>query len=88
MTMLAEWKSKPKNEFLYLLSEQGDKTKTQEPEEYYVAKNITKGSVVVYNAETDRVSTKSIYINNKGRFYIKGGAGYGETKMFYLDEFK
>ena len=88
MTMLAEWKLKPKNGYFYILEEQGDKTKIREQNWQYKAKNVTYGMLVVYNAETDRVSTKSIYINNKGRFYIKGGAGYGETKMFYLDEFK
>ena len=86
--MLEEWKSKPKNGYFYLLDEQGDKTKMQEPEECYVAKNVTYGMLVVYNVETDRVSTKSIYVNKHGRFYIKGGAGYGDKKTFWLDEFK
>lgn len=88
MTMLKEWESKPKNGYLYLLDEQGDKTKLQTPEEYYTASNITYGQVVVYNEETDRVSTKSIYIHKNGRFYILGGARWNEKKMFYLDEFK
>jgi hypothetical protein len=88
MTMLEEWKSKPKNGYFYLLEEQGDKTKIREQNWQYKAKNVTCGMLVVYNAETDRVSTKSIYINSKGRFYVKGGAGHGEKKMFFLDEFK
>ena len=70
------------------MSEQGDKTKLQTPEEYYTASNITYGQVVVYNEETDRVSTKSIYVNGQGRFYVKGGSRYGEKKNFYLDEFE
>ena len=88
MTMLKEWESKPKNGCFYLLDEQGDKTKLQTPEEYYTASNITYGQVVVYNEETDRVSTKSIYVNGQGRFYVKGGSRYGEKKNFYLDEFE
>ena len=88
MAMLKEWESKPKNGYLYLLHEQGDKTKQLQPEQYYIAKNITQGSIVVYNAETDRVSTKSIYVNGQGRFYVKGGSRYGEKKNFYLDEFE
>ena len=85
---LKEWESKPKNGYFYLLDEQGDKTKLQEPRECYVAKNITLGSIVVYNMKTDRVSTKSIYVNKQGRYYVKGGAKYGDKKMFFLDEFK
>lgn len=88
MAMLKEWESKPKNGYLYLLDEQGDKTKLQTPKEYYVTNNITYGQVVVYNEETDRVSTKSIYVNGQGRFYVKGGSRYGEKKNFYLDEFE
>jgi hypothetical protein len=88
MAMLTEWKSKPKNGYLYLLSEQGDKSKLREPRENWVADNITFGSLVVYNTETDRVSTKSIYINKNGRFYVKGGRNSTEKRMCYLDEFE
>lgn len=88
MAMLSEWESKPKNGYFYLLSEQGDKSKLQAPKENWVAGNVTFGKATVYNAETDRVSDKSIYVHKSGRFYIKGGAGYGNRKMFWLDEFE
>jgi hypothetical protein len=57
---------------------------------YKTAGNITNCEVCVYNIDSDRVSDKSVYIDNNGRYYITAKRnGYsGKTTKMYLDDFK
>jgi hypothetical protein len=84
-------KGKPNAYGVYILSEFGNKEADQEAKENWVAKGTTEGRMEIWDAETDRVSTVTIYQDNKG-FYIKkkpiwGTSEYRPTKM-RLEDFK
>lgn len=86
---LPEWDNCLKNGKLLWLKETGNKEEMDSYKEYYVAKNKTKGFLTVYNTETDSVSTKAIYINHAGRYYVKAHIKNYSSKLWYfLDEFK
>lgn len=61
-------------------------------DEYYklswVNKEITENKITVYNELTNRWSDKSLYLNDKGRFYFKGiyDNYYKRSKRYYIDE--
>ncbi len=84
--MLKEFENKPVNGNYILLDTVGDINNPVllTPKENWTAKDITNISCTVYNAKTDRMSTKSAYLNLKAkRLYLKSKDG-----RLYLDEFK
>lgn len=86
---LQEWKTKPRNDYIILLGEEGDFSKRDPSQEFFefCADNITNKRVCVYNVDTDSVSDKSIYFDKDNRHYITAKR-YGEkTIKMYLDDF-
>lgn len=90
--MLDIFKDKPVNKNYILLEIEGDINNPvlqaqhwdEEKMKWYIAKDITNIECTVYNTKTDRMSTKSAYLNNKtNRLYLKSKDG-----RLYLDEFK
>lgn len=67
-----------------------DKLKAENKRVSWVNKEITENKITVYNTLTNRWSDKSLYLNDKGRFYFKGiyDAYYKRSKRFYIDEVK
>lgn len=67
---------------IYILKENGDRTKKYSRIENINSADITQASVSVYNSYTHMYSTKSIYESKKG-YYIKANG-----KRLYLDDFE
>jgi hypothetical protein len=87
---LKEYSQYPKNDYLILLNSVGE-PKLQIEQKYSIrpAKDITDKIITVYNIETDRVSDKSVYLNNDGKEFVKGKSGFGgKSKRFYIEDFK
>ena len=67
---------------IYILKENGDRTKKYPRIENINSADITQASVSVYNSYTHMYSTKSIKKKKKG-YYIKANG-----KRLYLDDFE
>ena len=52
-------------------------------EKWYTAKDITNISCTVYNIQTDRMSSKSAYLDKNNELYLKSKDG-----RLYLKDFK
>ena len=84
--MLSEFENKPKNGNYILLKILGDNRNPvlQTYKENWTANDVTNVQCVVYNTKTDRMSTKSAYLNLKTKkLYLKSKDG-----RLYLDDFK
>ena len=53
------------------------------PKENWAAKDVTNITCSVYNTETDKLSTKSVYLHKSGRLYLKTH----RDGRLWLDEF-
>lgn len=85
---LREYNQYPKNDYLIFLNSKGLEN-LREYKKYQVSGNITNKIITVYNIETDRVSDKSVYLNNDGKEFVKGKDGFGgKSKRFYIEDFK
>ena len=57
--------------------------------EWWHNKEITQTKVMVYNTQTERMSEKSIYYNEKKGFYFKGSSSYWNktpSSKYYIND--
>lgn len=56
--------------------------------EYWVSSNRTDLKIKAYNAKTNQLSMKSLYLSKNNRLYFKGMSGYLTygNRYYYLDE--
>lgn len=78
----------PQARYLIMLALTGELTKIREPKKYYKASNLAGASVIVWNISTQKLSTKSVYFDKNGDFYIKARWGHQNPERVYLSEFK
>jgi hypothetical protein len=56
---------------------------------WYHNQEITQCKIVVYNTQTERMSEKSIYYNEKRGFYFKGSSSYWNktpSSKYYIND--
>ena len=73
----------PKYNKLYMLSSTGNGFVRATPRDNWVSETITSGFCVIYNDGSSALSTKSIYLDNKDRPYIKH-----DGRKLLMEEFK
>jgi len=91
---LDEWNQKPKNKYMILLGQNGNITKPRCINTWRGAESqsdfISDMICCVYNIKTDRVSDKSVYVDNNSNAYIKCKCDTysSKTDKLYLADFK
>lgn len=91
---LDEWKLKPRNKYIIMLGKNGDISIPTTLQTWRGGASqsdfISDMVCCVYNIETDRVSDKSVYVDNDGNAYIKckSETYSGKTEKLYLSDFK